>query len=87
MAQLMAVHRPRLFIVEAGNSFGLFSDYAERYGLTVNRVSLEPSSNIALPLFSEAHRLLEMDIDLEVQDDDDNEDEARNNETYLRKWN
>ena len=52
------MHRPRLFIVEAGNSFGLFSDYAERYGLTVNRVSLEPSSNIALPLFSEAHRFI-----------------------------
>lgn len=26
MAQLMAIHRPRLFIVEAGNSFGLFAD-------------------------------------------------------------
>lgn len=74
MAQLMAVHRPRLFIVEAGNSFGLFADYAERYGLTVNRVSLEPSSNIALPLFSEAHRLLEMDVELEVEDDDDNDE-------------
>ena len=83
MAQLMAVHRPRLFIVEAGNSFGLFSDYAERYGLTVNRVSLEPSSNIALPLFSEAHRLLEMDIDLEVQDDDDNEDEGEEQRDLL----
>ena len=79
----MAVHRPRLFIVEAGNSFGLFSDYAERYGLTVNRVSLEPSSNIALPLFSEAHRLLEMDIDLEVQDDDDNEDEGEEQRDLL----
>ena len=51
--------------------------------LTVNRVSLEPSSNIALPLFSEAHRLLEMDIDLEVQDDDDNEDEGEEQRDLL----
>lgn len=83
MAQLMAVHRPRLFIVEAGNSFGLFADYAERYGLTVNRVSLEPSSNIALPLFSEAHRLLEMDVDLEVRDDDDSDEEGEEQRDLL----
>ena len=83
MAQLMAVHRPRLFIVEAGNSFGLFADYAERYGLTVNRVSLEPSSNIALPLFSEAHRLLEMDVELEVQDDDDSDEEGEEQRDLL----
>lgn len=78
MAQLMAVYRPRLFVVEAGNSFGLFADYAERYGLTVNRLSLDGSSNIALPLFSEAHRLLDMDVDVEdIDDSDDEGDEQR----------
>ncbi|URL01411.1 conjugative transfer ATPase [Avibacterium sp. 20-126] len=75
MAQLMAVHRPRLFVVEAGNSFGLFADYAQRYGLTVNRISLEPSSDIALPLFSEAHKLLEMNVDVEAVIDEEEEDE------------
>ncbi|WP_410687240.1 conjugative transfer ATPase [Avibacterium paragallinarum] len=74
MAQLMAVHRPRLFVVEAGNSFGLFADYAQRYGLTVNRISLEPSSDIALPLFSEAHKLLEMNVDVEAVIDEDDEE-------------
>lgn len=78
MAQLMAIHRPRLFIVEAGNSFGLFADYAQRYGLTVNRVSLEPSSNIVLPLFSEAHKLLSMEVDIENVMDDDEEEETEN---------
>ncbi|MFZ7230573.1 conjugative transfer ATPase [Avibacterium avium] len=77
MAQLMAVHRPRLFVVEAGNSFGLFADYAQRYGLTVNRVSLEPSSDIALPLFSEAHKLLSMNVDIDnIVDDEEDEDES-----------
>lgn len=36
----MAVYRPRTFVVEAGNSFGLLADYAERFGLTVNRITL-----------------------------------------------
>ncbi len=27
LSQLMAVHRPRLFIAEAGNSFGLLAEY------------------------------------------------------------
>ncbi|MDH8367533.1 hypothetical protein QIG37_27790, partial [Klebsiella pneumoniae] len=35
IAQLMALHRPRLFIIEAGNSFGLMADYAAAHGLTV----------------------------------------------------
>ncbi|WP_115306460.1 conjugative transfer ATPase [Pasteurella testudinis] len=77
MAQLMAVHRPRLFIVEAGNSFGLFADYAERYGLTVNRITLDPNSGVVLPLFSEAYKLLEMDVnpeDVPETDDDDDDD-------------
>ena len=30
--QVTAIYRPRLFIVEAGNSFGLFSDFARRLG-------------------------------------------------------
>ncbi|TYG35293.1 conjugative transfer ATPase [Lonepinella koalarum] len=82
MAQVMAIHRPRLFIVEAGNSFGLFADYAERYGLTVNRISLSPSSDIVLPLFADAQRLLDMDVDVDdvpddLDDDDDEEDAQR----------
>jgi hypothetical protein len=33
---------PRLFIVEAGNSFGLFGDFAARLGMKVHRVKLAP---------------------------------------------
>lgn len=35
LCQAMAVYRPRTFVIEAGNSFGLLADYAERFGLTV----------------------------------------------------
>ncbi|MDO9663812.1 conjugative transfer ATPase, partial [Glaesserella parasuis] len=58
IAQLMAIHRPRLFVIEAGNSFGLMSEYAERYGLTVNRVTLKPGGGVSLPLFADCHRLV-----------------------------
>ena len=58
-AQLMAVRRPRLFILEVGNSFGLLADYFERHGLSVNKVKLSPGFSVSLAPFLEAHRLLE----------------------------
>lgn len=72
IAQLMALHRPRLFIVEAGNSFGLTADYARRHGLTVNKVSLRPGSGITLPLFADAWRLVEQAACADIPDDEDN---------------
>ncbi|MCX8984247.1 conjugative transfer ATPase [Citrobacter portucalensis] len=79
IAQLMALHRPRLFIIEAGNSFGLMADYAKHQGLTVNKISLKPGSGVTLPLFADAWRLVEQatsaDIpDEEEQDGDDQRD-------------
>ncbi|MFV0489234.1 MAG: conjugative transfer ATPase, partial [Vibrio fluvialis] len=74
IAQLMALHRPRLFIVEAGNSFGLMADYAREHGLTVNKISLKPGSGITLPLFADAWKLAESDVPSAESDDDDPED-------------
>ncbi|EDM5200851.1 conjugative transfer ATPase [Salmonella enterica] len=74
IAQLMALHRPRLFIVEAGNSFGLMADYAREHGLTVNKISLKPGSGITLPLFADAWKLAESDVPSTEPDDDDPED-------------
>lgn len=56
--QVTAVYRPRIFIAEAGNSFGLFADFAKRLGLTVNRVKLAPGSGVSLAPFADAYRLL-----------------------------
>ena len=44
--------------------------------MTVNRVTLEPSSDIALPLFSDAHRLLEMDVEVDIRDDDSDDEDG-----------
>ena len=90
LAQLMAVHRPRLFVIEAGNSFGLLADWFESQGLSVNRVALKPGSGVSLPTFADAALLpeaAEVALDTETPEDaelpelgdveDDDEDEPR----------
>lgn len=62
IAQVTAMRRPRWFIVEKGNSFGLLGDYLERMGLSVNKVKLAPGSQTRLPPFADAHRLLDPDV-------------------------
>ncbi|WP_140919658.1 conjugative transfer ATPase [Limnobaculum xujianqingii] len=74
IAQLMALHRPHLFIIEAGDSFGLTADYAERYGLTVNKISLKPGSGITLPLFADSWRLMGEDPAKVEQFEDETEE-------------
>src|SRR3546814_16617043 len=54
--QVTAIYRPRLFIVEAGNSFGLFGDFAARLGLTVHRVKLAPGAGVSLAQFADPWR-------------------------------
>ncbi|HEH1509540.1 TPA: conjugative transfer ATPase, partial [Proteus mirabilis] len=85
LSQLMAVRRPRLFIAEAGNSFGLLADYYASLGLSVNKVSVKPGSGVRLPLFADAHQLLTMDEqrlalnadDLPETDSESEDDEQR----------
>ncbi|TRC46071.1 conjugative transfer ATPase, partial [Mannheimia haemolytica] len=55
--------------------FGLLADYAERFGLTVNRITLAPNSGIVLPLFSDAHRLLDMELNPEDVPDEEQEED------------
>ncbi len=90
LSQLMAVHRPRLFLLEAGNSFGLFADYCESLGLTVNKISVKPGKGVSLAPFADAHLLLQAspdelvideaalpDIDADSGETDDEDDEKR----------
>src|SRR5690606_15929979 len=46
-------------IVEAGNSFGLFGDFAARLGLSVLRVTLAPGTGVSLAPFADARRLVD----------------------------
>lgn len=82
LAQLMAVHRPRLFIAEAGNSFGLLADYFQAHGLSVHKVSIKPGSGVTLPLFADARQLIKDPTTLISADnltelDEDTETEQR----------
>lgn len=78
--QVTAVYRPRIFIAEAGNSFGLFADFARRLGLTVNRVKLAPGSGVSLAPFADACRLVDTPskvrtLDTEALDDSESAEE------------
>lgn len=75
MIQLMAVYRPRLFVVEAGNSFGLTADFFKLMGLTVNKVSLKPGSPITLAPFADAKLLCEESVKVDLVEMDENEDD------------
>ncbi|QIQ21459.1 conjugative transfer ATPase [Zophobihabitans entericus] len=82
--QVTAIYRPRLFIVEAGNSFGLFGEFAKKLGLTVNRIRLSPGSNVSLAPFADALRLVEnpsnvqtIDADALEESQNDTQDEQR----------
>lgn len=55
----MAVHRPRLIIVDAGNSFGLMvADMASK-GLTTRQLVIDNNCDISLPPFVHAYKLLQ----------------------------
>ncbi len=57
--QMLAIYRPRIFIIEAGNSFGLLGQYLQSKDVTVNQVTMAPNADVSLPPFSEALKLLE----------------------------
>ncbi|RMX06780.1 conjugative transfer ATPase [Corticibacter populi] len=70
LCQVTAIYRPRLFIVEAGNSFGLFGDFAARLGLSVNRVKLAPGAGVSLAPFADAWRLVDTPGQVQTLDAD-----------------
>ncbi|EOX0650047.1 conjugative transfer ATPase [Morganella morganii] len=79
-AQLMAVHRPRLFIAEAGNSFGLFADYCAALELSVHKISIKPGCGISLVPFADAHKLAGMPQKSGELSDDIGADDAETEE-------
>lgn len=78
--QITAIYRPRMFIVEAGNSFGLFGDFAARLGLTVHRVKLSPGAGVSLAPFADAWRLVDTPSQVQTLDADALDDDAAEQE-------
>ena len=54
LQQVMARHRPRLFVIEAGGSFELLGEHFRAHGLNVNQVKLQPNSDVSLPPYLHA---------------------------------
>jgi conjugative transfer ATPase len=59
LQQMMARHRPRIFIIEAGASFSLLGQHFGHHGLSVNQITLNPNVDVSLPPFADALRLLD----------------------------
>lgn len=59
LMNVMAIYRPRMFIVDAGESMGLLVQYFEKLGLTTHVIKLTPQADVSLPPFVLAPRLLD----------------------------
>ncbi len=83
LQQMVAVYRPRIFIIEAGGSFSLLGQHFQSHGVTVNPITLNPNEDVSLPPFADAIRVLDKEHRLqlctdpdELTDDDEIEDES-----------
>ena len=57
LQQMLAIYRPRVFIIEVGGSYDLFAQHLRRHGLSVHKVSLNAESDVSLPPFADALKL------------------------------
>lgn len=64
-SMIMATIRPRLFIFELGNSFGLLGDYMKSLGITVTKKQLKPGAGVSLNPFSDSHKVVEDSLRLQ----------------------
>ena len=73
--QVLAVHRPHLYIIDVGDSFRLLGDYLAGCGLSVNHVRLD-RGNVSLPPFTSSERLLDREYATQwVPKDEDSPEE------------
>ncbi|MEJ1414020.1 MAG: conjugative transfer ATPase [Candidatus Sedimenticola sp. (ex Thyasira tokunagai)] len=71
LQQMAAMYRPRIFIIEAGGSFSLLGQQFQAHGLAVNHVTLNPNTNVSLPPFADALRVLQKERQHYLHEDPD----------------
>ena len=71
LQQMVAMHRPRIFIIEAGGSFSLLGQHFQAHGVTVNQVTLNPNVDVSLPPFADAIRVLDKVQRVRISEDPD----------------
>ena len=60
LLHLLAVHRPRIVLISALSTFGLFADHCKRQGLSVHQFRVDGHGNSAVPPFRHAQELLNL---------------------------
>ena len=58
LMQMMAAHRPRIVIIDVGNSYKLLGDYFQSLGLSVNRVEISFNYPTSLNPFADSSKML-----------------------------
>jgi conjugative transfer ATPase len=62
---MLALYKPRLFIIEAGGSFDLLADYCASFGLTINKIKIDPKNPISLNPFAQGLKVLDQIAELD----------------------
>lgn len=57
LLQMIAVHRPRIFLISALSTFSLFAAHLKRLGLSVNYIKVGEDPDISLPPFIDAQNI------------------------------
>ncbi len=74
LMQMLATYNPRIFIIEKGDSFGLFVQHCKLLGLSTFRVAINAQSNdVHLPPFADAIHLTDKDDIVEQESTTDND--------------
>lgn len=81
--QVMALHRPHLYIIDAGDSFRLLGNWFRSRGLGVNYLRLD-RSEVALPPFSNSERMLDEQVEASGAEETDDVDFLGEMETAAR---
>ncbi len=71
LQQMVAMYRPRIFIIEAGGSFSLLGQQLCAHELVVNQVTLNPNTDVSLPPFADALRVLAKERQIHLRQDPD----------------
>lgn len=71
-AMNLAMYRPRMIIVEYGNSFGLLADYCTKFGLKVTKMKLDMANAPSLAPFADIDQVLDSEA-ADFEDWSDNE--------------
>lgn len=61
LSNVLAMHRPRLFVMGANRTFELAASWWESLGLSVRYLRFHPEEDVAIPPFIDALRLLDAD--------------------------